>query len=208
MRAVEAALGHLNPICVDVDAHQHAVALGQLHEGMACERRLLLFRAEIGPHHAASLDDGIGGRPELRRLAVRWIVHDLQHLAVGAEFPAVIEAANAAIFHAAQRQRRGAMDAEFVEHADLAVAATEHDKVLAEQPLRNRRTARRGQPVRRADRQPEAPEQGPHRRSRANPAKPVILFARHHGRLSSLVDMLFSAGTVLRCFHRAIHLSI
>ncbi len=123
---------------------------------------------------------GNAGALEIRRALVGGIVHDLQHRAVIAEFPAVIDAADAAILDPAQRERGAAMHAELVEHANLALAVAEHDEILAEQALGQRRAAGRGQAVGRADRQPETAEQRAHRRAGPDPAQAVVLFARHH----------------------------
>src|SRR5262249_30103607 len=116
------------------------------------------------------------GRPLVRR-----VVHDVEQGAVVADLPAVIDAADAAVLDAAEGQRRAAMRAQLVEHADLALAVAEDDEILAQQPLEARRAARSRHPVGGADRQPETPEDGAHRRPRPDPAQTVVLRSAHHG---------------------------
>ena len=58
------------------------------------------------------------------------------------EFPAVIDAAQAAFLVAAEEQRRAAMRTIGIDQTNLALAVAEGDQVFAEQPHAQRRAIR------------------------------------------------------------------
>ena len=82
----------------------------------------------------AQLDGGVGsGRHLGRKVAVLRFVHHVHALAVHVELPAVVHAAQAAVFVAAQPQRHQAVRAELVKQADAPVGVAESDQFLAQQ---------------------------------------------------------------------------
>ena len=191
MRTVEAAFSHLHPICVE---YRRVKARGGSPENPGRRYRwkacTAFPRTEIRPDDAAGLDDGIGRGLQLRRPLVGRNIHDVEHRTVGSELPAVIEAPDAAILDTSERKRGSAMDAEFVEHADLAVLAAKHDEVFAQQPFGARCATGLRQPVRGADRHPEPAKQRPHRSARADAAKAIILLFGHHRRISPRLNIV------------------
>ena len=67
------------------------------------------------------------------------LARQVDAVAVGVEFPAVIDAAQAAFLVAAEEQRRAAMRAIRVDQADTPLRVAEGDQVLAEQAHAHRR---------------------------------------------------------------------
>jgi hypothetical protein len=98
-------------------------------------------------------------------------------VAVDVEFPAVIEAAQAALLVATEDQRCTAMQAELGEHAQLAVRIAEDDQVFAQEPGADRRAVLLRDLVREADRQPVAAHDAAHGRVALDAAQQVVLFA-------------------------------
>ena len=90
-----------------------------------------------------------------------------RQLPVGVEFPAVIDAAHAAVLVAAIEQRRAAMRAAMVHDADAPGAVAERDQLLAQQHQPQRIAA--GDELRRfRGGQPILPHQLAHRRAGAD----------------------------------------
>ena len=120
----------------------------------------------------------------------------IEHVAVHIEFPAVIEAAQAAFLVAREEQRDAAMRAELFEQPDLAPAVAEDDQILAHEPHAPRRgvgldllAQRRGDPV--------AADHPPHRRITLDAAQQRVLFGgQHDGPLLTLprTGLLAPAG--------------
>ena len=184
MGTVQAALGRLHPVVVAVHPHHHAVGVRHVQVLPMRKGRLLLGRAEIGPDDPAGFHHRIGIGLQLRRPLARGHVHDVEDLAIGAELPAMVQAADAAILDPPQHQGGAAMHAELVQHADLALLAAEHHEVLAQQPFMPRRTTGFRQLFGQRDRHPVAAEQRAHRRTGADPAQAVVFLSCHHGRHS------------------------
>src|SRR5581483_1320036 len=67
-----------------------------------------------------------------------------EHLAFNVIFPAVVNAAQAALFVAAEKQRSAAMGAMLAEQADASGAVAKGDQILAEQAHAHRRAVRLG----------------------------------------------------------------
>src|SRR3546814_1854843 len=81
------------------------------------KRWLLPFGPEIDPGEPACLADRIGARLEARLEVRVRDVRRFEHGSIGGELPAVIDAANSAVFDAPQDEGSAAMPAMFVEHA-------------------------------------------------------------------------------------------
>src|SRR5581483_2832101 len=143
----------------------------------------LLRRPHPDPGKAAGLAHRIGfgllSQPlgRARRLGRR-----VDDVALDVEFPAVIEAAQAARFVTAERERRAPMQAILAQHAEAPVAVTEGHQVFAEQARAHRRAVARRDLLRHAHRQPVPAHDAAHRRARFDTAKEFVLFASQHGR--------------------------
>ena len=157
-----------------------AMRLGRLHPVEPGQRGLPALGAHIGPDDAALLVGGIGLHLDLVAELAR-LVHLLDALAGDVVFPAVIDAAQPVLLVAAEPQRRAAMRAELVDHADLAVGGAEGDEVLAQEPHADRRAIRLRQLPRQQRRNPIAAHGLAHRRPGADPGQTLVLFARQHG---------------------------
>ena len=106
-------------------------------------RRHVLLRTHVGPDDAAQLDGGVGSGGHLgRKVAVLRLVHHVHALPVHVELPAVVHAAQAAVFVAAQPQRHQAVRAELVKQADAPVGVAECHQFLAQQLDPNRLSVR------------------------------------------------------------------
>src|SRR3546814_5153320 len=97
------------------------------------KRWLLPFGPEIDPGEPACLADRIGARLEARLEVRVRDVRRFEHGSIGGELPAVIDAANSAVFDAPQDEGSAAMPAMFVEHAQRAITGSEQNEVLVEQ---------------------------------------------------------------------------
>ena len=138
------------------------------------------FRAEIGPDDAAALDRRIGFDRDARfhRACCR-LRRQVDAFAVGVEFPAVIDAAEAAFLVAAKEQRRAAMRAIRVDQTDSSLRVAESDQVLAEQPHAHRRAVFLGQFGGQRRRLPIAAEQLASRRAGTHPDEALLIFSPH-----------------------------
>src|SRR5216684_6405675 len=106
-----------------------AALLRHLRPGEFGGRRHLVGGAEIGPDDAAELDRRIGGDVDmLLELVLRRLVELVEAVAFDVEFPAVIDASEAAFLVAPEEQRDAAMRAEFVDEPDAAIAVAEGDE--------------------------------------------------------------------------------
>ena len=140
--------------------------------------RLVLGGAHIGPDQPAALDARIGlGLHARLQIVVARLARQVDAVAVDVELPAVIDAAEAALFIAAEEQRRGAVRAVLVEQADAALAVAEHDEPLAHQLHAHRRIVGLGDVVRKARRDPVAAHQLAHRRAGPDAGEAVVVFA-------------------------------
>ena len=104
--------------------------------------RRLGARSHIDPHHAGALDRAVrlGADPVLEVLLRRHVRH-VDALAGDVEFPAVIDAAQPVRLVAAEKQRRAAVRAAVIHHADQTSAVAKRDQLLAEQHQTKRRAA-------------------------------------------------------------------
>jgi hypothetical protein len=82
----------------------------------------------------------------------------LDAVAVDIEFPAMIDAANAALLVAPEVERGAAVRAVRLDDANFVIGVAKGDQILAEQAQTHGRAIRMGQLVRQHRRQPESPE--------------------------------------------------
>ncbi|MCR5872716.1 hypothetical protein LRS10_00020 [Phenylobacterium sp. J426] len=103
----------------------------------------------------------------------------------GGEFPAMVQAAQAAVLVPAERQRRAAVRTAFVEDADHALGVAEGDQVDAEQAALHRRAVG-DQLFRHADGQPVLAHDPAHRGVAFDAAEEVVV-GRSHGGVTAVV---------------------
>ena len=97
-------------------------------------RRRLCAWSEVGPHDAAALVCRIRHGLDFGfEVGLRRLVRHVDAVAVDVELPAVVDAAQAGFFIAAEEQRRAPMRAVALDQAGLAVGVAEADQLLAEQ---------------------------------------------------------------------------
>ena len=131
---VDAAFQGLEPVAfLDVFGD---MAVGRRDGGpLKAGRWRPVFRgAEVGPDDAAEFHSGVGGGGHFGgEIAVGGFVHHIGALAVDVEFPAVIDAAEAAFLVAAQPEGGESVGAEFLEESDAAPGVAEGDQVFAQE---------------------------------------------------------------------------
>ena len=93
------------------------------------------------PDDISELKGGIGSGVDLL-LELHGLVHLIDAVAVDVELPAVVDAAEAALFVPAEPEGGAAVGAELVEEADAPVGVTEGDEAFAEEPHPDGRTVR------------------------------------------------------------------
>ena len=104
------------------------------------QRRRLGALAHIDPDHAVALGGLVGlGLDLVLEVLMRRHVRHVDAVAVHVVFPAVIDAADAVLLVAAEKQRGAAMRAAVVHDADPARAVAERDQLFAEQHEPHRR---------------------------------------------------------------------
>ena len=181
MRRVDRAFQHLRPVARRVHLDDCVLDAGLGRPGRRLELAHLLFRSKPRPHEAAGFAHRI--RPLLERAFERRTIGlrgHLEDVALDVEFPAVIQAAQAAFLIAAEGERRAAMRAVLVEHAELAVAVAEDDQVFAHEPRLHRRAVLLRDFLRQADRQPVAAHDAAHRRRAFDAAEELVLVLGQH----------------------------
>ena len=181
MRRVRAALELLHVVHVGIDAVHPHVLDGNVEEAPGRERRHLLGRAEIGPQEAARLARRIGlGLEPLAEVCIGAIRH-VEDRAVDRELPAVIEAAQALVLVASERQRDAAVRTALFQEPQLAVAVLEGDQPLAQHLDPHGIAVRARQLLGQADGMPEASEHVAHPGSRPYPAQQLVVGLGQHG---------------------------
>jgi len=144
MRGVDVALEDLQPVarqlrCADRRFGFRVHVRFEIRQGW--RRRP---RAHIRPHDAAALLSPIcRGLDLCLEVRLGWFVGHVDAVAVGVEFPAVIDAAQAALFVAPEKQRGATVRAVLVHQADFAIAIAEGDQLFAEQKYAQRVRVRR-----------------------------------------------------------------
>jgi len=96
------------------------------------------------------------------------------------EFPAVVQAAQAAFLVAAIDQGCPPVQAVLTQHAEPSLAVAEHDQVLAQQPRLDGRAVALRHLLGHAHRQPVAAHDPAHRRIALDAAKKLVLFLGQH----------------------------
>src|SRR5262245_561193 len=162
------------------------VALGPRHQRELELRQALgqvLARPEVGPDDLARFACRISLDRDL--VVVRGAgrhVRKLDAPAVHVVLPAVIDAAQPALFVAAEEQVRAAVRALGLDQAHAALRIAERDQLLAEQLHADRRAIGLGKLARQRDRLPEAPEILAHQRAGAGAAQQLVVgCAQHRG---------------------------
>src|SRR5690348_12741756 len=92
------------------------------------------------------------------------------------EFPAMVDAANAALLIATEVKRGAAVRTVSLDDADFVVGVAKGDQILAEQAQANGRAIWIGQLVTQHRGQPEAAKQFAHRRSRPDTTREFVVF--------------------------------
>ena len=166
MRRIEVAFERLGVIAFQ-ELLGHDLVLGRhLGEAELGARRRLGLSAPVGPDHAVRLEAAIRLGAHLGAdVAIAGHVRRLEAAAVGVELPAVIDAAQAAVFVAREIERRAAMRAVRAEQADLALRVAEGDQILAEQAHAKRRPVALGEFGGQQRRLPVLAQQVAHRRA-------------------------------------------
>ncbi len=180
MGGVETAFETLQIVVVLKILRHAAMRLGRARPFVIGRRRLLVLRAHIGPDDAAALDRRIGLDADVALHRARGrLARQIDAFAGGVEFPAVINAAQAAFLVAAEEQRRAAMRAVRIDQADGAVRIAKGDEVLAEEPYAHRRAVTLGDFAREAGRLPITPQPFARRLPRADMHQPSLIFRVH-----------------------------
>ncbi len=141
----------------------------------------LFLRTHIGPDEAAAFARRIGFLLALEfQPAAFGLAGLVQDVAFDVEFPAVIEAAQAALFIASEGERGAAVHAAFGEHAEPSLGIAEDDEVFAQHARADGRTIGRGDLFRQAGRQPMAAHDLAHRRSAFDAGEQIVVFPGDH----------------------------
>ena len=192
MRGVDRAFQRLHPVAVlpflrDVAVrgrHQRHFQVGQLGH--------LPRRAHIGPDHVAPFAHRIGFDPDqVFGIEIGIGGRHVDAAAVGVEFPAVIDAADAAFLVAAEPEIGAAVRAVLVDHADHAARIAEREQLLAHHDDLLRRAVGFGQFLRQQHRQPEPAQQFAHPRSRTAFGQEFVVLGAEHGVASGVLVLLF-----------------
>jgi hypothetical protein len=115
------------------------------------------------------------------QIAVCWHVGQIKRFAVAVEFPAVIDAPEAAFFVATKEKIGTTVRAMGVQHANMTITIPEGDEFFAQNIDPYGWPVCFGQFFRQGDRLPKPPEIGAHGRIGVGLSQHVILFARKHG---------------------------
>jgi hypothetical protein len=85
---------------------------------------------EIRPYEAARFHDGEGRRLQALPQTTVSMVRRIQDRSIHGKLPAVIYAADAALFDTTYREARAAMHAPFFQDTHISIGVTEHDEPL------------------------------------------------------------------------------
>ena len=183
MRRVDLALEHLRPVAINMNLQRRHARIRRRRKSGRLEFRHGRQVAHVDPHKAAGFAHRIGARLDLVvDLGARRLGRHVEAVAVDVEFPAVIEAAQAAFFVAAQHQRGAAVRTVFVQHAKAALGIAECHEVVAERANTHRRAVVLGDFFGKAGRHPVLPHQLAHRRAVLDAAQEIVLLDCQHGR--------------------------
>src|SRR5690606_29785274 len=133
VRWVVVALHGLEVVALQPELAHVAVAGWQLEPVELGERGLLLRRAHVGPDDVGGFDAGVAGDLDLVAVGValggRW---EVDALTEDVELPAVVDAAQAVFFVAAEEEGRAAVRAVRIQESGAALGVTEGDELLAQ----------------------------------------------------------------------------
>src|SRR5579863_6509654 len=122
MRGVDAAFQRLQVVALLDDLRDVPACFWRLRPGEFGQRRYLLGRAHIRPNNPAEFGRRVGGEVDvLLELIFRRLVELIDALAFDVEFPAVIDAAQAAFLVTPEIERDAAVRAEFLDQPDTAL---------------------------------------------------------------------------------------
>src|ERR1700741_1731665 len=117
----------------------------KIHPLIIRQQGNLVLRSEIAPYNPRGLFARIGGVMDfVFECAALRLCRSLQHVAVGVVLPTVINAAQSALFVAAEKKRSAAVGAMFVQETDASLAVTKSYEVLAKQTHAHGRAVRLG----------------------------------------------------------------
>ncbi len=175
MRGVDVAFQRLQPVALALGERDGEIAFRQQRRLDLRHRRRLGALAHVDPDHAGAFGDLVGlGVHLLPEILLRRQVRHVDAVAVGVVFPAVIDAADAAVLVASVEQRRAAVRAAMVHHADAPRAVAERDQFFPQQHQPQRIAA--GHDFRRLrGRQPVLPHQIAHHRAWADSGELLAL---------------------------------
>src|ERR1700688_3751123 len=133
MAGIDSAFHGLQPIRL-LNALRYEALLGRNQRELPFGKlRLLIGRTHIGPQHAAAFEQRIRLKLDLFAVAAfAWLGWHVNALACVIIFPAVISAAQAALFIAAKPQRYASMGAKFVDQAEPALAVAKRYQALGQ----------------------------------------------------------------------------
>src|SRR5262245_34165470 len=180
VRGVDFALERLQVVAIAQHEADADFALRHVENFELRQGRRLALRSHVDPDHAGALQHLIGLGLHLLLEARRRQTGHVEAVAGNIEFPTVIDAAQAALFVAAQKQRGAAVRAAMIHHADATGAVAKGDQLLAKQQQANRRTVAH-EFGRKRRRHPITAHQLPHDCARANARQFHTLARRRHG---------------------------
>jgi hypothetical protein len=136
-----------------------------------------MSRPHVNPDQAAVDGRRIRRNPNLVfEVAFGRLGRHVDAVAVDVEFPAMVDAANAALLIATEVKRGAAVRTVSLDDADFVVGVAKGDQILAEQAQANGRAIWIGQLVTQHRGQPEAAKQFAHRRSRPDTTREFVIF--------------------------------
>ena len=177
---VNRALQYLRPVARDDDFGNRDLGVNSRCPGGRFKLGLRLGRPHVGPDKTAPLFGWVRqvlGRSHARRCGLR---HTFHHVAIHIHLPAVVQAAQAAVFIAAKHQRHAAMRAVLVHHADAAVRVAKHHQVFAKNLRFDGRAVRLAHLFHQTHGCPVAAHQLAHGRFAFYAAKQMVFFMRQH----------------------------
>jgi hypothetical protein len=181
MGGIDFALKRLQPVAF-LNPHRdvHLLLRDQIPFQVRQRRGIGRVRAHIGPKHPVSLLAGIGLDPgAFLEAAARRLSRHVGHRAGHIEFPAMVDAAQSAIFVSPKDQRCAAVRTGLVNQTDPAFGIPEGNQILAQQPDTFRLPVL-DQIGRRQKGNPVKPEQVSKGRPLPDPDQSFIVFVRKH----------------------------
>src|SRR6185312_14835650 len=122
----------LRPIAADPYFRRTDAGIGSRRKGRRLELAHFFGRPHVGPNKPAGFTCGIGFVLDpFRNEAVGGLGRHFHDVAFNVEFPAVIEATQAALLVARKYQRRAPVRTVLVENANTALAITKYNEILS-----------------------------------------------------------------------------